>query len=102
MQLCTAVRWFALRRLTKADPHRPKSVVFPVRIARAQWSPWPREHGYPGFHEAPDLARSSPGERGRIDPPCSPREQHRRGLRWEEKRIEEWREAMVYDLGSKT
>src|SRR6266850_6804485 len=102
MQRCKAVRWFALRRLTKADPHRLKSVVSPVRIVRAQGSPWPRERAYPGFHGTPGLARSSRGGHGRIDPACSLRERHRRGLAWEEKKIGEWPEAMAYDLGSNT
>src|SRR5262245_21263748 len=102
MQLCNAVKWFAPRRLTRAYPHRPKSVVFPEQIILARWSPWPREHGDPAFPATPDHARSSRGERGRIDPPCSPHERHRQGLQWEEKRIAELRGAMAYDLGSKT
>src|SRR5262245_11769614 len=86
MQRCKAGRWFALRRLTKVDPHRPKSVTSPVRIVPARWSPWPREHAYPGFHATPGLARPSRGEHDRIGPACSPRERHRRGLGWEEKK----------------
>src|SRR5262245_5341488 len=102
MQRCKVVRWFALRRLTKADPHKPKSVVSPARIARARSSPWPREHANPEFHGTRGRARSSPGGRVRIDPACSLCERRRRGLGWEEKKIGEWPEAMAYDLGSKT
>src|SRR5215510_1544455 len=102
MQRCKAVRWFALRRLTRVDPHRPKSVTSPARIVHARWSPWAREHACPGFLATPGLARSSRGERDRIGPACSPRERHRRGLGWEEKKRGEWPEAMAYDLGSKT
>src|SRR6266511_3293070 len=102
MQPCKAVRWFALRRLTKADPHRPKSVVSPARIVRARWRPWPRGRARLGFHGSSDHARSSPAARGRTDPCCALLEQRQPGLKWEEKKTGEWPEPMTYDLGSKT